>query len=117
MSLVTGRRLRRNKFTELPLPEWVVDRAHHMAQRQDQAWMPGGTPTVSTNKISDEVPALEESHIVPEEDSLNEEEEDEFSPHSSDDEHESVANEEDLGMIENNALPVDELGINDGRSE
>ena len=80
MSLVTGRRLRRKKFAELPLPEWVVDRVHCMAQRQNQAWMPGGTPIVSTNKSSDEVPALEENHIAPEEDSSNEEEEDEF-PH------------------------------------
>ena len=49
-----------------------------MAQRQDQAWMPGGTPIVSANRSNDEVPALEESQIVPEEGSLNDEEEGEF---------------------------------------
>ena len=49
-------------------------------------WIPGGTPIVSMNKSNDEVPALEESQIASEEGSLNDEVEDEFSTHVSDDE-------------------------------
>ena len=36
MSLVTGKRLCRNKWTELPMPNWVIDRVHYMAQCQKQ---------------------------------------------------------------------------------
>ena len=88
MSLVTGRRLRRNKFTGMSLPKWVVGRVHYTAQKQDQMWIPGGTPTISTNESSDEVPSLEENQVTLEEGSSNDEEEDESSTHANDSDEE-----------------------------
>ena len=32
MSLVTGKRLHRRKWSEYPIPDWVIDRAHFIAQ-------------------------------------------------------------------------------------
>ena len=88
-----------------------------MAQRQDQAWMPGGTPAICTNKSSDDVPSLEESQITLEEDSLKDEEEDGLSDQVSNNEEESVANDDELGLSESNVQPVDELGLSDAESE
>ena len=88
-----------------------------MAQRQDQMWMPEGTPTISTNESSDEALSLEESQIVPEEGSSNDEEEDESSAHISVNNEESVANDDDLGLSESNIELVDELGTKDVESE
>ena len=50
MPLITGRRLRRKKRTELPMPSWVMDRVHFMGQKQGQIWMPGRAPVVAMDR-------------------------------------------------------------------
>ena len=40
MSLVTGRRLCRRKWSELTMPELVIDRVHFISQAQKQTFMP-----------------------------------------------------------------------------
>lgn len=72
-----------------------------MAQKQSQAWMPGGTPIISTNECSNEVPPLEENSVEnqgtqEDEGRLDDEEEDESSTHINEDAEELIDNNDAL---------------------
>ena len=41
------------------MPSWVIERAHYIAQHQNQPWMPGGIPIVTTSKEGEDIPIIE----------------------------------------------------------
>ena len=113
MSLVTGKKLRQKKWTELPLPNWVVDRVHYMAQKQKQIWMPGGTPIVATSRNRENIPSVEGDGNDDDsaEDKTKEFEEEMLPSNAEDEVVELVETQDALGLNEDTEPVNDDLGI------
>ena len=41
------------------MPSWVAERVDYIAQHQNQPWMPGGIPIVTTSKEGEDIPIIE----------------------------------------------------------
>lgn len=54
-SLITGRRVKRDQWVELPMPKWVIQRVHNIAEAQGQPFMSNGVPTVARTKNGDDI--------------------------------------------------------------
>ena len=59
MSLITGRRISKKKWTELLMPNWVVDKVNFIGHKKDHIWMSGGSPVATMRIQEDGVPESE----------------------------------------------------------
>jgi hypothetical protein len=107
-SLVTGRRLNRNSWTQLPMPKDVIDRVHKLARRSKAnrdllfAWR-DGTPIADDGEDDDN----EDHPDWDPDDNAEADNDDDGSEHTDDDDDDDDGDEDDLYLPDAIDMPID----------